>query len=129
MLGRPVVRSLVEAGLRVRALVRDAARAVHLLPEGVELVWGDVRKPETVESAMGGADAVYLSLNTPFARKATFDPDRDGTAVAVEAAQRVGVGHVLRLSALGVPDGSDEWWAIDRKRSADELRVRICFRV
>ncbi|MBT8484974.1 MAG: NAD(P)H-binding protein [Phycisphaerales bacterium] len=121
MLGRPVVRSLLGAGHPVRALVREPARARTMLPEGVELVEGDLRKPASIVAAMQGVDACYLSLNTPFNRKTEFDPDRDGTRAALAAADAAGLSRIVRLSALGVPEGRAEFWSIDRKAETDAL--------
>lgn len=56
--GRHVVTQLAEAGLDVRALVRDPERA--RLPERVEVVRGDLMAPETVEPALHGVDSVFL---------------------------------------------------------------------
>lgn len=56
--GRPVVSSLVEAGVEVRALVRDPGAAA--LPGMVEAVRGDLSLPETLEPALRDVDAVYL---------------------------------------------------------------------
>ncbi len=54
--GRHVVSQLTAAGLEVRALVRDPARA----PEGVEAVKGDLFAPETLEPALEGVESVFL---------------------------------------------------------------------
>ncbi|NUS07954.1 MAG: NAD(P)H-binding protein [Nonomuraea sp.] len=56
--GRHVVSQLAEAGLDVRALVRnpDTAR----LPEGVEAVRGDLTVPETLEAALEDVESVFL---------------------------------------------------------------------
>ncbi len=56
--GRHVVTGLVEQGERVRALVRDPATAG--LPEGVELVRGDLTDPSTLEEALTGVKRVFL---------------------------------------------------------------------
>ncbi|RJL31947.1 NAD(P)H-binding protein [Bailinhaonella thermotolerans] len=56
--GRHVVEQLVEAGHAVRALSRTPERAN--LPEGVEVVGGDLAKPETLEAAFAGVVGVHL---------------------------------------------------------------------
>ncbi|MFJ8625739.1 NmrA family NAD(P)-binding protein [Kitasatospora sp. NPDC093550] len=57
--GRHVVAALAEGGHEVRALVRDAAKAV--LPAGVRAVAGDLTAPESLEPALAdGVEAVYL---------------------------------------------------------------------
>ncbi|WSK66808.1 NmrA family NAD(P)-binding protein [Streptomyces sp. NBC_01276] len=57
-IGRHIVSSLDEAGRRVRALVRDPAGAA--LPEGVEVVRGDLSSPGTLEAALRDVESVYL---------------------------------------------------------------------
>ncbi|MCA2227143.1 NmrA family NAD(P)-binding protein [Nonomuraea aurantiaca] len=56
--GKHVVSQLAEAGLQVRALVRDPGRAK--LPEGVEVVKGDLSVPETLEPALKDVESVFL---------------------------------------------------------------------
>jgi uncharacterized protein YbjT (DUF2867 family) len=56
--GRHVVAELARAGLPVRALVRDPARA--RLPETVEVVQGDLTRPESLEPAFAGVDTAFL---------------------------------------------------------------------
>lgn len=46
--GKRVVRLLLEQNYGVRALVRDSQKAKDLLPEGVELIEGDITRPETL---------------------------------------------------------------------------------
>ncbi|TDC95370.1 NAD-dependent epimerase/dehydratase family protein [Nonomuraea deserti] len=54
--GRHVATQLAAAGLEVRALARDPARAQ--LP--VETVRGDLTSPETLEPALEGVESVFL---------------------------------------------------------------------
>ncbi|MDF2712240.1 MAG: NAD(P)H-binding protein, partial [Nonomuraea muscovyensis] len=61
--GRHVVTQLAEAGLAVRALVRDPSRA--RLPEGVEVTGGDLTAPETLEAALRGVETVLLAWPFP----------------------------------------------------------------
>jgi uncharacterized protein YbjT (DUF2867 family) len=66
--GQEVVRQLAAAGLPVRALVRDPLRASHIRLPGVEVVIGDLAKPETLAGPLSGAERVFL-LSSP-------DPDQ-----------------------------------------------------
>lgn len=61
--GREVVRQLAAAGVPVRALVRDPARAE---PTGADLFVGDLTDPEGLADAFDGVSAVFLVW--PFAR-------------------------------------------------------------
>jgi uncharacterized protein YbjT (DUF2867 family) len=57
--GRHVVSLLAGTGCAVRALVRDPASAS--LPEGVEVVRGDLSSPQTLVPALRGVARVYLA--------------------------------------------------------------------
>lgn len=56
--GRQVVAQLLEAGAEVRALARDPE--VAGLPDGVEVVPGDLAHPATLHAPLDGAEAVFL---------------------------------------------------------------------
>lgn len=122
ILGRPVVRVLAEAGLDVACLVRDEARAQALLPDGVRLLRGDLRDRASVEAALDGVDAVYLSLSNAMATtRPDFDPDTDGTRLVVDlASARPRSPRVLRLSAMAVEQAADDWWVSAAKKEADD---------
>lgn len=88
--GGDLVRHLVTAGHQVRALARDPDKAARLLP-GVEVVRGDLSKPETLPPALEGATRAFLMAGA-----------RELPAVAkdfVPAAKRAGVAHVVLLSS------------------------------
>jgi uncharacterized protein YbjT (DUF2867 family) len=57
-IGKHVVSSLAEAGNEVRALVRDPDKAS--MPEGVEVVPGDLSSPGTLVPALRDVERVYL---------------------------------------------------------------------
>jgi uncharacterized protein YbjT (DUF2867 family) len=56
--GRHVVQGLLEAGVAVRALVRNPG--LTGLPAAVEVVAGDIYDPAAVEQAADGVDAAFL---------------------------------------------------------------------
>lgn len=60
-IGRLVVQELLDAGLEVRALVRDVGRARRALPSGIGLVGGDLTRPETLAAAVDGVDGIVLT--------------------------------------------------------------------
>jgi uncharacterized protein YbjT (DUF2867 family) len=91
--GSEVVRQLAAAGERVRAFVRDPARAVSL-GDRVEVARGDLGDAASVERAMQGADRAFLAVNSE-ARAVAWMKG------AISAAERAGVRHVVRLSAMG----------------------------
>ena len=88
-----VVKALLAKGEQVRALVRDPQKAGRIEGPGVELVVGDVEKPETWDAAWQGVDRVFL-----------LSPEGPQMAEVhgqfADAAKRAGVGHLLRMSLL-----------------------------
>lgn len=85
-IGRYVVAEAIAAGYTTRALVRDPDRAQ--LPAAVEVVIGDVTRPETLATAVAGVDAIVFTLGS----------DEQGSRGA-EAIDYGGVRNVL--DALG----------------------------
>jgi uncharacterized protein YbjT (DUF2867 family) len=60
--GEPVARKLLEAGHRVRAVVRHPERASALQTKGAEIVQGDLSDLESLRRASEGVDAVFLMM-------------------------------------------------------------------
>jgi uncharacterized protein YbjT (DUF2867 family) len=92
--GRAVVGQLSARGVPVRALVRNLSRAGDLatLP-GVEVVVGDMARPETLVAPLRGVErAMLISSSDPF----MFDVQ----ASFIDAARAAGVAHVVKLSGI-----------------------------
>jgi nucleoside-diphosphate-sugar epimerase len=113
-IGNAVARHLVDAGHRVRVLVRDRARAAAVLPEEVELTVGDITEPSTLPGAVDGVEVVFHAAGLPeqwFRDPAIFDRvNHLGTVNVLRAAQDGGVERVVHTSTMDVfaagPDGS-----------------------
>ncbi len=58
--GSLLVPNLISLGADVRALVRDESKAQGLKDAGVEIVVGDLDKPDTLDAAFRGVDKVFL---------------------------------------------------------------------
>jgi uncharacterized protein YbjT (DUF2867 family) len=84
--GRMVVDQLLSAGVSVRALTRQPATAA--LPDGVEVVHGDLTDPDSLEQGLRDVSAVFLVWTLPF-------------AAAPAALERMGrhAGRIVFLSA------------------------------
>ncbi len=91
--GSEVVKALIAKGEKVRALVRDKQRAAAIQVPGVELVVGDVEKPETWDAALHGMDKVFL-LSPEGPQMAELHSE------LADAAKRAGVRHLVRMSIL-----------------------------
>jgi uncharacterized protein YbjT (DUF2867 family) len=59
--GRLIVGRLVERGVSVRALVRDAAKGQEVLPPQVSQFVGDVRRSDTLTEPIAGVSAVIIA--------------------------------------------------------------------
>lgn len=124
VLGRPVARSLIKRGFQVHVLARNERVARRKLPSSCIFHPGDLRHEAELERIMRGHRTVYINLSHPFVEHDAYDADRDGTLAVVRAAKRAGVSRLVRLSALGVPEGARDWWVIARKAAADEAVIR-----
>ena len=100
--GRRIVEELVKRQIPVRALVRDLEKARESLPHEVELVVGDVLKPESLKTAI--ADSTVLLCAT--GASPSFDPtspykvDYEGTKNLVDVAKASGIEHFVFVSSL-----------------------------
>jgi len=91
--GSEVVEQLVAAGARVRVLARDPAKAAKFGPS-VEVVRGDLTKPETLDAAFAGVEKAFLLATGPELVQL------EGNALA--AAKKASVKHIVKLSASGI---------------------------
>ncbi|MDE3723380.1 NAD(P)H-binding protein [Nocardiopsis sp. N85] len=117
--GRHVVAGLLTEGVPVRALVR---REDHGLPDGVDVVIGDVTDPGSVADAARGARAAYLVWPRLTA---------DGAGPVVEALGRH-VDRIVHLSADGAdaddPEDRGVWGAVEdavRESGAEGTFLRV----
>lgn len=124
MLGQPVVKKLVNAGLEVTAMVRSLEKARKVLPETVGFIEGDLKNPEDVEKALEGAEGVYLNLAVaPESKESDFQPEREGLDNIIAAAKTANVKRIAFCSSLvhryqGM--NNFDWWVFDLKQSAVE---------
>ena len=58
--GSLLIPDLIAMGADVRALVRDESKAQGLIDAGVEVIIGDLDKPDTLDAAFRGVDKVFL---------------------------------------------------------------------
>ncbi|MER7209523.1 NAD(P)H-binding protein [Streptosporangium sp. NPDC000239] len=100
-IGRHVVRGLVGAGQRVRAMVRDPRAARTRLPEGVELVHGDFTRPDTWPRALKAVERVYLF---PYAYQEPGSAGPGFTEEAVAAGVRRFVVHSAAAAGFAPSD-------------------------
>lgn len=118
--GGSVVNALLErGGVTVRALVRnpESEKAQALAARGVELVTGDLTKPESIDSVLAGADAAF-AMTTMGGPGGTDFEVSTGKAVA-DSAQRVGLPHLV-FSSVGGAERHTGIGHFESKRRAEE---------
>lgn len=104
LVGGEICRRLAADHKPVRAMVRqsgDASRIAELRAAGVELAYGDLKDPATIQAACAGATAVLSTASSTLSRQAgdTIDAvDRVGQLQLVEAAKAAGVKHFVYVS-------------------------------
>lgn len=106
LVGNALAKRLCADGHRVRALVRDPAKAAAILPPAIALHYGDISAPATLPEAMTGIDIVFHAAGMPEQWQrddAVFDRvNRQGTANVMAAARAAGVRRVVYTSTMDV---------------------------
>ncbi|WP_353929543.1 SDR family oxidoreductase [Okeanomitos corallinicola TIOX110] len=74
--GQLVVSKLLEKGLSVRILTRDAAKAEKMFDQKVEIAVGDIRQPKTLPPAMSNTTSIICCTGTTAfpSERWEFDP-------------------------------------------------------
>jgi uncharacterized protein YbjT (DUF2867 family) len=109
-IGSELVRLLSDAGKPTRAVFRNP-RKIDELPN-VAWIQADLRNVDQLEPTIAGTTRLFLlSDNTPGFGKLQID--------VLQVAERVGVQHVVKLSALGASDHSKssiarEHWEVEQ---------------
>jgi uncharacterized protein YbjT (DUF2867 family) len=104
--GLLIARLLTQAGVAVRAVARDPARATEALGPAVEVVAGDITHPESLPPAIENVSHIVftagLRSNRPAREESVRDTEYQGVVNTLRAAQRVGFGgRVLYMTAIG----------------------------
>ncbi len=121
-LGPLLVPLLVARGEPVRVITRDAGSAAAKKLIDVELVTGDVTRPEDARRAVEGA-RVVISAITGFGSPAgTLAVDRDGNRVLAEAAAAAGIEQFVLISVAQA--SADHPISLFRAKFAAEEAVR-----
>jgi uncharacterized protein YbjT (DUF2867 family) len=84
-IGRYAVAEALQQGYAVRALVRDRARAARILPEGVDLVIGDLTRPDTLGQAVDAVGAIVFTHGSTTSERDVRDNDYTGVANVLKA--------------------------------------------
>ena len=112
--GRPLIEVLSTAGADIRAVIRKGQAAG--LPAHVEVVVGDLSRPETIAPALRGVTALFLHPRAV----------ADAAFELVALAREQGVQRVVALSAINIDDPLDQQPSRsngDRNKEAEQAAV------
>jgi uncharacterized protein YbjT (DUF2867 family)/uncharacterized protein YndB with AHSA1/START domain len=122
-IGGRLVPRLLEAGFRVRCLVRDASRLQgRPWRDKVDLIEGDVLQPESLTAAMAGTAAAYYLVHSLGAGKDFPERDVQAARNFGAAAKTAGAGRIIYLGGLGDPAADLSAHLRSRQQTGDALR-------
>ncbi|MGD1952940.1 MAG: SDR family oxidoreductase, partial [Leptolyngbyaceae cyanobacterium] len=100
--GQQITRQLSVKDTAVKAMVRDRSKANF--SDAVEVVVGDVLKPETLSAAMAGCDAVICATGAApsFDITGPYQVDFVGTKNLVDTAKAAGIERFVIVTSLCV---------------------------
>lgn len=99
-LGRQIVREMLGRGYRVSCLVRNLRKANFLVEWGANLIYGDLRLPETLPQSLSGI-RIILDVSTLRAEDELgelFEVDLIGKISLIKAAKIASVDHFIFFS-------------------------------
>ena len=102
--GPYLIKELAAAGEQVKALMRDGEKGADLVTENVEIVIGDITKPEMLVAAVADVHTVY-HLAATFRSETLSEAEVNETNVAgtqnmLQAAETAGVSRFVHCLSL-----------------------------
>jgi uncharacterized protein YbjT (DUF2867 family) len=121
MIGKPVTKELISAGLPVTLMARNVEKTEHVFP-GVPVVFGDIFDPLSLLNAFRDQEALYINISPPrTAKESDRMPEREGLGNIIAVAKEAGIKRIFFLSSLiqsyNGTDGFD-WWIFRMKMDA-----------
>jgi uncharacterized protein YbjT (DUF2867 family) len=104
--GLLIARLLTQAGVPVRALARDPARATEALGPAVEIMAGDITDAESLPPTIENVSHIVFTAgrrsNRPASEDSVRDTEYQGVVNTLRAARAVGFGgRFLYMTAIG----------------------------
>ncbi|MBP3089091.1 SDR family oxidoreductase [Corynebacterium sp. sy017] len=118
--GRHVVNEAQAAGYSVRCLVRSHSRTA-MLPQGVDIVVGDLTQAHTLESAVADVDGIIFTHGSSTSTDSVRDIDYAGVAHVLRAlgTRRIRIALMTAVGVTAPGMGYREW----KRRSEELLRA------
>jgi len=141
-LGRHLVDVLLEANWTVTAMVRNPEAAAKILPADVEILPGDLTKPETIRKAMPvGVDCVFHTAadTSTWSKEASYQEKINiyGTSVLLQIIMDNEAKRLVHVSTIAVFGehktpitektprlGAESWIGYVRSKSYAERKVK-----
>ncbi len=121
--GGRLVPRLIEAGYRVRCLVRDPARLQgRPWQPDVEVVAGDVLQPDSLVSALQGVQVAYYLVHSMIGGADFHQRDLTAARHFAQAAQAAGVERIIYLGGLVNPTAELSEHLRSRQQTGEALR-------
>jgi uncharacterized protein YbjT (DUF2867 family) len=122
-IGGRLVPRLLEAGYKIRVLVRDSHRLQgRSWQKLVEVCEGDVFKPETLKEAMRDVSTAYYLIHSMMDTPDFHQQDLTAAKNFSEAASAAGVKRIIYLGGLGDPDAPLSEHLRSRQQTGETLR-------
>ncbi len=96
----PIVRSLVDKGFRVKAIVRNTEKAIVSLPSTVEILKADLEDVPDLTNALRKTEYIYLHLASKDI-EADFVPEIHGIQNVVDAVDKKSIKQIIQISGVG----------------------------
>jgi uncharacterized protein YbjT (DUF2867 family) len=99
--GGATARTLLETGHKVRAVVRDKAKASAWEALGAEIAIADLEDAESLTKAFAGVEGAYVMVPPAFAPQPGYPEARKAATTIAAALKAARPGRVVALSSIG----------------------------